>query len=240
MGTRETNVSEKETAAVRRDGEPLTSAAQEQRKEVTAAAEHQAAGESPSPSQERTVAKDVPHQVCPDPGAGGKVEEGGYRSDTAETVRIETPPTDPAAGNGTMCHTSCLRRQLIRFLKGGLDYFTPGEVRRIVRAARLGPKVSLNAIRMLDEDMQLSLYSFPDANEDELREQCRNTILEYEESMQVWEEIEYTEELDSSSTDSEEEDELTGEDLLEDLDKATVTINPPVASMASRVTSDGL
>jgi hypothetical protein len=38
--------------------------------------------------------------------------------------------------------------------------------------------------------------------------------------MQVWEEIEYSEELDSSSTDAEEEDELTGEDLLRDLDKA--------------------
>ncbi len=88
MGTRETNVSEKkkETAAARRDGEPLTSAAQEWQQEETTAPEHQAAGESSSPSQERTVAKDLPHQVCPDPGAGGKVEEGKHRSDTAETV----------------------------------------------------------------------------------------------------------------------------------------------------------
>jgi hypothetical protein len=37
-------VSEKETATARRDGEPLTSAAQERRQEETAAAEHQAAG----------------------------------------------------------------------------------------------------------------------------------------------------------------------------------------------------
>jgi hypothetical protein len=64
MGARETNVSEKEIASARRDGEPLTSAAQERRQEVAVAAEHQAAGESSSPSQERTVAKDVPHQVC--------------------------------------------------------------------------------------------------------------------------------------------------------------------------------
>jgi hypothetical protein len=68
--TRETNMSERKTAATRRDGEPLTSAAQEQRQEETVAAEHQAAGESSSPSQERTVAKDVRHQVCSDPGAG--------------------------------------------------------------------------------------------------------------------------------------------------------------------------
>ncbi len=113
MGTRETNVSKKETAAARRDREPLTSAVQEQRQGDTAAAEHQAAGESSSPSQERTVVKDIPHQVCPDPGAGDKVEEGGYRSNTAETVQVETPPTDPAAGNGTTRHTSGFRRPLI-------------------------------------------------------------------------------------------------------------------------------
>jgi hypothetical protein len=114
MGARETIVSEEEDAAARKDGEPLTSMAQERRQEVAVAAKHQAAGDSSSPSQERTVAKDVPHQVCPDPGARGKVEEDGYRSDVAETVRVETPPTDPASGNGTTRHTSCSRRQLIR------------------------------------------------------------------------------------------------------------------------------
>ncbi len=76
MGTWETNVSEKETATAR-DGEQLTSAAQERRQEKTAVAEHQAVGGSSSPSQDRTVAKDIPHQVCPDPGAGDQVEEGG-------------------------------------------------------------------------------------------------------------------------------------------------------------------
>ncbi|MFO0005898.1 MAG: hypothetical protein ACK559_32710, partial [bacterium] len=72
------------------------------------------------------------------------------------------------------------------------DYLTPREVRRIVRAAKRHPKGLLRDIHMLDEDIQLFLYSFPDANEEELREQCCNTVLEYEESMQVWEEIEYT------------------------------------------------
>ncbi len=89
MGTRETNVPEKETAAVRRVGEPLTKAAQERRQEETAAAEHQAAGELASPSQGKTVVKDVPHIVCPDPGAGDQVDGGGYRCDTAETVQVE-------------------------------------------------------------------------------------------------------------------------------------------------------
>ncbi len=98
---------------------------------------------------------------------------------------------------------------------------------------KLGPKGSLNAIYMLDEDMQLFMHAFPDADEGELREQCCNTVLEYEESMQVWEEMKDTGELDSSATDSEQEDELTSEDLLRDLDKTTRTISPPVASKVS-------
>ncbi len=69
-GAWETNVSKKETVAVRRDGESLTSAAQERWQEETAAAEHQAAGELTSLFQERTAAKDVPQEVCSDPGAG--------------------------------------------------------------------------------------------------------------------------------------------------------------------------
>ncbi len=43
MGAREINVPEKETAAVRRDGEPLASAAMKRRQEEAAADRHQAA-----------------------------------------------------------------------------------------------------------------------------------------------------------------------------------------------------
>jgi hypothetical protein len=50
--------------------------------------------------------------------------------------------------------------------------------------------------------------------------------------MQVWEEMKDTSELDSSNTDSEKEDELTGEDLLQVLDKAPAAISSPVASRA--------
>jgi hypothetical protein len=50
--------------------------------------------------------------------------------------------------------------------------------------------------------------------------------------MQVWEEIEDTGELDSSSTDSEDEDELTSEDLLRALDKLPAAISPAIAPKA--------
>jgi hypothetical protein len=65
----------------------------------------------------------------------------------------------------------------------------------------------------------------PDAEMGELREQRHNTILEYEESMWVWEEMKDTGELDSSDTDSEEKDELTSEDLLQALDKAPTAVS---------------
>jgi hypothetical protein len=51
-GARKTNVPEERSAAVRRDGEPLTSAAKKQRQKEAAADRHQAAaGEQPSSSE---------------------------------------------------------------------------------------------------------------------------------------------------------------------------------------------
>ncbi len=67
MGAREINVPEKETAAVRRDGKHLTSAAMEQQQEEAAADRHQAtAGERP-PSSEREGIGPVPLSAT-DPG----------------------------------------------------------------------------------------------------------------------------------------------------------------------------
>jgi hypothetical protein len=72
---------------------------------------------------------------------------------------------------------------------------------------------------MLDEDIALFMHAFPDADERELRAQCLSILLEYEESMQAWEEARNSEELDSESTDSGDEDELTGIELLGDLEE---------------------
>ena len=80
MGTQETNVSEKEIATARRDGEPLTSASQERRQETAIAAKHLAAGELFTPPQEEAVARDVLQSMCLESGTGGKMEEDGYRS----------------------------------------------------------------------------------------------------------------------------------------------------------------
>ena len=111
-----------------------------------------------------------------------------------------------------------MRRQLTQMLKEGSECFNPDDVRRIIRAARSGLEGSLTAICMLDDDISLFTHAFPDADEKELRAHCLSTLLEYEESMQAWEEAKNSGELDSDSDSSDDEDELTGNELLRDLD----------------------
>jgi hypothetical protein len=68
---------------------------------------------------------------------------------------------------------------------------------------------------MLDDDISLFTHAFPDADEKELRAHCLSTLLEYEESMQAWEEAKDSGELDSDSDGSDDEDELTGKEWIE-------------------------
>jgi hypothetical protein len=105
-----------------------------------------------------------------------QLDGGGCQSDASEKVQVESLTTDPEAGNGTIHHSCGLRRQLVQFLKDGSEYFTPEEVRQVIRAERLGAKGSLNAIGMLEEDMQLLMHEFPDAKKGELREQIWDEI----------------------------------------------------------------
>jgi hypothetical protein len=82
-----------------------------------------------------------------------------------------------------------LRRKLLR---NGSEHFTPEEVCRIVQTARIVIKGSLNAINMLDKDMRHFEKMSPKAGQRKLREQCQETVQEYEESMLVWKEMKDT------------------------------------------------
>jgi hypothetical protein len=117
-------------------------------------------------------------------------------------------------------------------LKEGSECFNPDEVRRIIRAARAGPEGSLTAICMLDDDMTLFMHAFLNADNRELRAQCHSTLLEYEESMQAREEARNSGELDSDSAESEDEGELTGSDLLRDLEEPLAVTCPDTALVA--------
>ncbi len=223
MGTWETNVSEKEAAAVRRDGGPPTIVDQQLRQEDSGASR------PPSQAQKRAATETAPHTADPDPGEGAKT--GGCRPNIIDIPCAETPASQ-ASRSGSASSRRCLRRQLSQMLKEGSECFNPDDVRRIIRATRAGLEGSLTAICMLDDDISLFMHAFPDANDRELRAHCLSTLLEYEVSMQTWEEAKDSGELDSDSSGSEDEDELTGSELLRDLDPPAPCPPADAAAMA--------
>jgi hypothetical protein len=209
-GTRETNVLEKDTAAARRDRDPPAIAEQQQQQEVAAV------NKPPNRVQKEAAITAIPQTASPDPGDGAKTR--GCRPNIPDASRAGTP-TSQASRGGSASRRRCLRRQLIQMLKEGSECFNPDEVRRIIQAARVGPEGSLTAICMLDDDdISLFMHACPEADDRELREHCLSTLLEYEESMRAWEEAKDSGELDSDGSSSEDEDELTGIELLRDLD----------------------
>ncbi len=196
-------------ATVRRDGGPLTIAEQQLRQEIVAASK------PPNQVQKEAAIVAVPQTAGPDPGEGAK--SGVCRPNIPDTSRAGTPASQASRG-GSASRRRCLRRQLTQMLKEGSECFNPDEVHRIIQAARAGPEGSLTAICMLDDDISLFMHAFPDADDRELRAHCLSTLFEYEESMRAWEEAKDSGELDSDGSSSEDEDELTGVELLRDLD----------------------
>ncbi len=212
-------MSEKDTAAARRDGGPPAIAEQQQRQEVAAV------NKPPNRIQKEAAVTAIPQTASPDPGDGAKIR--GCRPNIPDASRAGTPASQASRG-GSASRRRCLRRQLTQMLKEGSECFNPDEVRRIIQAARAGPEGSLTAICMLDDDISLFMHAFPDADDRELRAHCLSTLLEYEESMRAWEEAKDSGELDSESSSSEDEDELTGIEMLRDLDPPALC--PPAST----------
>ncbi len=208
-GTQETSVSEKDTAAARIDGRPPV-IAEQQRRQGAATVD-----KPPSQAQKGATIMDTLQTTGLDPGNGAKT--GGCRPNIPDASRAGIP-TSQASRGGSASRGRCLRCQLAQLLKEGSECFNPDEVRRIILAARAGPKGSLTAICMLDDDIALFMHAFPDADDRELRAHCLSTLLEYEEAMRAWEEAKNSGELDSNGSNSEDEDELTCIELLRDLD----------------------
>jgi hypothetical protein len=77
-----------------------------------------------------------------------------------------------------------------------------------------------------------------DTDPGELREQCRDTVQEYKESMRVWKEIKDTGDLCTSGTNSEEEDKLTVDDLMRTLDNMSAAASPAAAPEAKANSTD--
>ena len=148
-GTRETNVSEKDTAVARRDGDP-PAIAEQQRRQGIAAAE-----KPPNQAQKGAIVMNTPQTTGMGPGDGART--GGCRPNIPNVSRAGTPASQASRG-GSASRKRCLRRQLTQLLKEGSECFNPDEVRRIIQAARAGPEGSLTAICMLDDDISPAPY----------------------------------------------------------------------------------
>jgi hypothetical protein len=154
MGAREINVPEKETATVRRDGEPLTSAAKERRKKEAAADRHQAAAREQPPSSAREGIGPMPLSAT-DPGRKLRDTVGTDRPQltTAKADRVEASHSnlklncDPAT-RLRLEATSTLARDLT----AGMYCLSLFVVRRIIPVADEDVMSSLTAACRLDRE----------------------------------------------------------------------------------------
>jgi hypothetical protein len=154
MGAREINLPEKETAAVRRDGEPLASAAMERRQNEAAADRHQAAvGERP-PSSVREGIGPMPLSAM-DPGRKMQGAVGSDRPQitAAKADRVETSRDDsrPNCDPAVRLHLGAISA-LARDLTAGTDCLSPLAVRRIINKDFMGsPTAVCSLYRELHE-----------------------------------------------------------------------------------------
>jgi hypothetical protein len=154
MGAREINVPEKETAAVRRDGEPLADAAMDRRQKEAAAYRHQAAAGERPPSSAREGIGPVPLSAT-DPGCKMRDAVGSDRPqlNAAKADRVETSRDDSRLN----CDPAVRLRleatsALARDLTAGTDCFSLLAVRRIINKDVMGsPTAVCSLYRELHE-----------------------------------------------------------------------------------------
>ena len=143
MGARETNVPEERSAALRRDGEPLTSAAKRRRQTEADAEEQQAAaGERPS-SPVREDEEELPPLVDDPAGqqataAANTCPEEAAHENSESIKRFEEIPREEA------------REMLTGYLRDGTEYLSASTVRQVVQVASMSVVGSVIAISRLD------------------------------------------------------------------------------------------
>jgi hypothetical protein len=156
-GARETTVPEERSAAVRRDGEPLTSAAKRRRQtetETDAEEPQTDAGERPpSPVRED---EEEPPPLVEDP-AGQQVtaaavtgREGGAHENSESIKRFEEILREEARG------------MLTGYLKNCTEYLSASTVRRVVQVASMSVVGSAIAVSRLDKEVRRVTAAYPD------------------------------------------------------------------------------
>jgi hypothetical protein len=175
-GARETNVPEERSAALRRDGELLTSVAKRRRQTETDAKEPQTdAGERPpSPVRED---EEEPPLLAEDP-AGQQVmaavvtgREGGAH-ENSESIK---------------CFEEILREEargvLTGYLKNGTEYLSASTVRRVVQVASMSVVGSAIAVSRLDKEVRRVMATYPDEDPitlaDHMVRMCEEEVLDW-------------------------------------------------------------
>ncbi len=176
MGAWETNVPEERSTAVRRDGEPLTSAAKRRRQTETDAEEQQAAaGERPSPPV-REYEEELPPLV--DEPAGQQV-----------TAAVGTSGEEAAHKNSESIKRfeEILREEagemLTGYLRDGTEYLSASTVRRGVQVASMSVVGSAIAVSRLDKEVRRVTTTYPDEDPvtlaDHMVRMCEEEVLDW-------------------------------------------------------------
>jgi hypothetical protein len=155
MGAWETNMPVRETAGVRRDGEPLTSGVQERRQKEAAANRHQAAaGEQPPPSvgeEARFVPLSATDPKCE---LRDMVSADRQQLTAARVDQAETSHSDPRLNDDPEAKLRLEARcKMARWSKTGTDYLSPLAVRRIIPVASKDIMGPLTAVCRLDREV---------------------------------------------------------------------------------------
>jgi hypothetical protein len=177
MGARETNVPEERSTALRRDGEPLTSAAKRRRQTEADAEEHQAAaGEQPS-SPVREDEEGLPPLV--DDPAGQRVEAA---ADTGcEGCEVAAHKNSESIKRFEEILREKAREMLTGYLRDGTEYLSASTVRRVIQVASMSVVGLAIAVSRLDKEVRRVTTTYPDEDPvtlaDHMVRMCEEEVL---------------------------------------------------------------
>jgi hypothetical protein len=191
MGARETNVPKERSAAIRRDGEPLASAAKKRRQKEAAADEHQAAAGERPPSPVREGTGPVPLSAT-DPGRqpreAASVDRPQLSAAKADCVKAARGNSGPSCDSEVRLHLEA-KETLARFLRTGTDCLSPSAVLWIIQVAGKDVMGSMTAVCRLDREVHKLATTHPGGDPVELVESmvqiCEEEVLEWERTRTV-------------------------------------------------------
>jgi hypothetical protein len=221
-GAQETNMPKERSAAVRRDGEPLTNSAKKRQQKEAAADRHQAAAGERPPSSVREGTRTVPLlATAPGRKLRDTVDADQPQLTAAKAGRVETSRGDSRLNCDPATRLRLeARSTLARYLIAGTDCLSPLAVRRIIQVADEDVMDSLKAVCRLDREVHELSTTHPGGDP---IEQMESVVQMYEEEILEWERTVHPD----SDVDLDLMQEPTGQKLVEVLEKIRWKTRPP-------------